>query len=302
MKFTRLGSLSRNTLRERLHSGLILETGPFRTRIVSHTPEVLAGLDLLYSDFPVHDDGFCDFHVQVERVQGPRRYFRPQVTFMFDGMAPFKPLPANHAFALLEWGLNWCIAGHAHHYLMLHAASLEKNGRAVILPGEPGAGKSTLTAALTLSGFRLLSDELTLVDREDRLLVPLARPVSLKNASIDVIRSFSPRAVMGAAAHDTHKGTVSHLKPTSESVLRADEKAKPALIIFPRWKADAEAKLTHHSKADAFMHTANHAFNYNLLGSLGYDLNASLIDACECYDFEYSQLSDATLVLSELMQ
>jgi len=75
---------------------------------------------------------------------------------------------------------------------MLHAAVLEKNGRAVVLPGDPGAGKSTLTAALMLSGWRLLSDEITLVDRDDGLLVGLARPVSLKNASIDVIQRAFP--------------------------------------------------------------------------------------------------------------
>jgi HprK-related kinase A len=298
----KLGELDQETLRQRLRDGLSLETGPFRTRIVSQAPEVIDGLALLYSEFPVHADGFCDFHVQVDRVSGPRRFFRPQIVFTFDGMTPFKPLPADHAFASLEWGLNWCIAGHAHHYLMLHAAVLEKNGRAVILPGDPGAGKSTLTAALTLSGFRLLSDELTLVDRNDGLLVPLARPVSLKNASIEVVRSFSADAVLGAPAYDTHKGTVAHLKPTSESVRRANEKAQPALIVFPRWKAGAEAKLTHHSKADAFMHAANHAFNYELLGSLGYDLTANMIDASDCHDFEYSQLSDAIQIFSELLQ
>jgi HprK-related kinase A len=263
---------------------------------------VISGLAHLYSDFQIHADGFCDFHVQVDRVTGPRHYLRPQIVFTFDGMTPFKPLPADHAFPSLEWGLNWCIAGHAHHYLMLHAAVLEKNGRAVILPGDPGAGKSTLTAALTLSGFRLLSDELTLLDRNDGMLVPLARPVSLKNASIEVIRNFSPEAVIGDAAYDTHKGTVAHLKPPADSVLRANENAKPALIVFPRWKAGAEVKLTHHSKADAFMHAANHAFNYELLGSLGYDLTASMIDACDCHDFEYSQLSDAIKVFTELLQ
>lgn len=298
----KLAELDRAALRDRLHNGLILETGPFRTRIVSHAPEVIAGLALLYGDFPIHADGFCDFHVQVDRVNGPRRYFRPQIIFKFDGKAPFRPLPADHAFASLEWGLNWCIAGHAHYYLMLHAAVLEKNGRAVILPGDPGAGKSTLTAALTLSGFRLLSDELTLIDRDDGLLVPLARPISLKNASIDIIREFSAAAVMGDAAYDTHKGTVAHLKPSAESVQRCAEKAKPAHIVFPRWKAGAPVRLTRHSKADAFMHAARHSFNYELLGSLGYDLNAGMIESSECHDFEYSSLSDAMRVFEELMQ
>jgi ABC-type thiamine transport system ATPase subunit len=84
--------------------------------------------------------------------------------------------------------LNWCVAGHAHHYLMLHAAVLEKNGRAVVLPGDPGAGKSTLTAALMLDGWRLLSDEITLINRRRwTARTGLARPVSLKNASINII-------------------------------------------------------------------------------------------------------------------
>ena len=296
----RLGQLGAEQLEERLHSGLLLQTGPFRTRIVSHEARVRRGLALLYSDFEIHEDGFADFHVQVDRVPGPRAIWRPQIVFKFDGMIPFKPLPADHAFASLEWGLNWCIAGHAHHYLLLHAAVLEKNGHAVVLPGDPGAGKSTLTAALSLSGFRLLSDEMTLIDRDDGLLVPLARPINLKNDSIAIIRAFAPRSVFGEAAHDTHKGTVAHLKTSGESVRRSQEKAAPAFIVFPRWKQGAPTRLIRRSRADAFMHAANHAFNYELLGGVGYDLNAALVDGCECFDFEYSSLPEGVRALSEL--
>ncbi len=288
-------------LRTRLaDNALVLRTGPFATRIHSRSPDVAQGLAGLYGDFSLDRGEFCDFHVQVDRVTGPRHWFRPQINFWYDGHSPFKPLPANHAFALLEWGLNWCVAGHAHHYLMLHAAALERNGLAVILPGDPGAGKSTLTAALMLSGWRLLSDEIALVDRDDGRLVGLARPVSLKNASIDVIRSAYPDAFIGAPAYDTHKGTVAHLRPTEDSVARVDERAQPRWIIFPRWREGVEARLTLHSRADAFLHTASHAFNYSLLGSLGFELNAALIDACACHDFEYSRLDDAIRVFAEL--
>lgn len=298
----RLADLTRPELSERLHEGLLLQTGPFRTRIVSHEATVREGLARLYADFEVHPaEEFADFSVSVDRVSGPRAFWRPQIVFKFDGMTPFKPLPADHAFASLEWGLNWCIAAHAHHYLLLHAAVLEKNGRALILPGDPGAGKSTLTAALALSGFRLLSDEMAMLDRDDGLLVPLARPINLKNDSIAIIRAFEPQAVFGDAAHDTHKGTVAHLKPSAESVRRAAEKAKPALIAFPRWRAGAATRLTPRPRADSFMHVAGHAFNYELLGSVGYDLNAALIDACECFDFEYSSLDEAVRLFSQVL-
>lgn len=296
-----LGALSPRELRHRLATGLELRTGPFRFLIRSRREDVARGLARLYPDFPLPVPGFRDFHIRVDAVSGARRWYRPQCNFWHDGQAPFKPLPIDHAFPLLEWGMNWCIAGHAQHYLMLHAAVLEKNGRAVILPGDPGAGKSTLTAALALSGWRLLSDELTLIDRDDGLIVPLARPVSLKNRSIDVIREAFPDAVIGDSALDTHKGTVAHLKPPRDSVARMDEKARAAHIVFPRWRADASTTLSHHSKADAFIHAATHGFNYSLLGRLGFQLNAALIDACDCWDFEYSRLDEALTTFEGLV-
>jgi predicted ATPase len=46
---------------------------------------------------------------------------------------------------------------------MLHAAVVEKNGKALILPALPGSGKSTLSAALAMNGWRFLSDEFTMI-------------------------------------------------------------------------------------------------------------------------------------------
>ncbi|WP_326533773.1 HprK-related kinase A [Pseudorhodoferax sp.] len=299
----RLGDLSDASLRDALGGeGVILATGPFRCRIASRTRGVFRGLRLLYPDFEVLDDGFCDFSIRVDRVKGLRGYWRPQISFYLDGFEPFKPLAADHAYPLLEWGMNWCIAGHAHHYLLLHAAVLERNGRAVVLPGEPGAGKSTLTAALALSGYRLLSDEMTIIDRDTGLLVPLTRPVSLKNKSIDIVRAFSPDAVLGEVAHDTHKGSVAHLRPPPASVANAHVHAMPAFVVHPRWQEGSEAVLTPHEKSDAFMRTAGHAFNYEVLGSTGFDLMAGLIDRCECYDFRYSRLPDAIAMFDALTQ
>ena len=62
----------------------------------------------------------------------------------------------------------------------------------MLLPAPPGAGKSTLCAGLVHRGWRLLSDELALVDMETGLVRGMARPVNLKNKSIEVIRDFAP--------------------------------------------------------------------------------------------------------------
>lgn len=298
-----LASLSRAELDRRLTRGLRLRTGPFHFRLKSRVPRVAEGLAELYADFPLAEDaGFADFHAEVGREAGLRRFIAPQINFWLDGQSPFKPLPSHQAFALLEWGMNWCIAGRAHHYLMLHAAALERNGACIVMPGEPGAGKSTLTAALMLSGWRLLSDELTLIDRRDGSLAGLARPVSLKNASIDVIRGFDARARIGAATLATHKGTVAHLRPDGASIAAVDRPGRAAHIVFPRWRADAPAaRLTRRTKADAFELLARNSFNYSLLGRLGFTLNADLIDACDGWDFTYSRLDEAMRVLEDLV-
>jgi hypothetical protein len=297
----RLRELPHDDLGQRLRDGLQLVTGPFTFLIVSPLPEIARGLARLYGDFELADGPFADFHVRIDTVTGPRRYYRPQAQFWVDDYPPFKPLPRDQCFAMLEWGMNWCIASHAHYFLMLHAAVLEREGRALIMPGDPGAGKSTLTAALMLDGWRLLSDEIALIDREDGLLRGLARPVSLKNASIGIIRDHAQQAVLGDTAHDTHKGSVSHLRPSAESVQRVGEPARPAWIVFPRWKPGTEARLTSHSRSAAFLHLASHAFNYSLLGRLGFQQVAALMDQCECWDFEYSRLPDATSLFRKLM-
>jgi hypothetical protein len=285
-------------------SGVWLRTGPFSLQVQSRIPSVAEGLAELYGQFEVRNahEAFADFHVSVNPPPNLRRWLRPQAAFSFDGMQPFKPLPRGQAFPMLEWGLNWCVSTQAHHYLIIHAAVVEKNGLAAILPAPPGSGKSTLTAGLVLSGWRLLSDELTLIDRKTGLLQPLPRPVSLKNHSIDVIRRFSPDAYINRAAHDTVKGTVAHMRPPRDSVLRQHETARPGWVIFPKWEAGAPTALTPRSQAQTFMFLAQNAFNYSHLGADGFRAGAALIDQTSCYDFRYSDLKEAVAAFDRLAE
>ena len=299
----KLLQLSPADLRECLcDSGIWLRTGPFSLRIRSSIPSVAEGLTDLYGQFEVRNpsESFADFHVSVNAPNPLRRWVRPQVDFSFDGQLPFKPLPYNQAYPMLEWGLNWCVSMHAHQYLIIHAAVVEKNGLAAILPAPPGSGKSTLTAGLILSGWRLLSDELTLIDRKTGLIHPLPRPVSLKNQSIAVIQAFSDKAFINRPSHDTAKGTVAHMRPPKESVRRQHEAAPPAWVIFPRWIAGASTRLTPRSSAQTFMFLAQNAFNYSHLGADGFRVGTRLIDQVACYDFEYSQLGEAVCAFDRL--
>lgn len=298
----KLLQLSPAELRKRLAGqGIWLRTGPFSLRVQTRLRSVAEGLFQLYGQFEVRNtqNTFADFHVAIHSP-GLRRWFRPQAHFSFDGDYPFKPLPLDQAYPMLEWGLNWCVSMHAHQYLIIHAGVVEKNGLAAILPAPPGSGKSTLTAALVLSGWRLLSDELTLIDRKTGWIHPLPRPISLKNESISVIRNFNETAFINRASHDTTKGTVAHMRPPRESVRRQHEAARPGWVIFPKWRAHAQASLTPRSKAETFMYLAQNAFNYSHLGVDGFRVGTQVIDQTECYDFEYSHLDEAVAIFNKL--
>lgn len=286
---------SANLRRQLAGNGVWIRTGPFSLKVQSKLPRVADGLLELYGQFEVRDAhlAFADFHVQINSPNSLRRWFRPQVNFSFDGEEPFKPLPLDQAYPMLEWGLNWCISMNAHQYLIIHAGVVEKNGMAAILPAPPGSGKSTLTAGLILSGWRLLSDELTLIDRKTGLIHPLPRPVSLKNESIPLIREFSPEAFINRASKDTAKGTVAHLRPPKESVRRQHEYVRPGWVIFPKWVATGPTYLTPRSKAQTFMFLAQNAFNYSQLGADGFRVGTRLVEQSCCYDFQYTHLDAA---------
>jgi HprK-related kinase A len=282
-------------------SGLRIRTGSFNFKIISSISSVAEGVYLLYADYPLVDEtSFIDFTVEINPVRGVRRWWRPQVQFTYDGAYPFAALPLGHAFPLLEWAMNWCISTQAHYFLTLHAAVLERNGCAVIMPAPPGSGKSTLCAGLASRGWRLLSDELTLISLADGLITPLGRPISLKNQSLNVIRRFYPKVVLNQVTHDTSKGSVSHMKLPPGHVQQLQERARPRWVIFPKYVPDSEAELTLRSKANSLLELGRNSFNYPVLGLTGFELLADVVSASDCYDFRYSQLEDAIELFDQL--
>ena len=297
----RLGELPPRVLAARLASGrLMLRCGPFTLCLRSPLPAVAEGLALAYAGFELAgQNDFADFHVALLPERGVRRWWRPQARFWLDHK-PSMPLAAGQAFAMLEWGLNWCVASHAHQYLVMHAAVVEKNGQALLLPAPSGAGKSTLCAALVHRGWRLLSDELALLDMASGQLHGMARPVNLKNGAIEVIRAFAPEAVLSPPVPGTIKGTVALMRAPDDAVRRVDEPARPAWIVLPRWQADAAACLQPHSAAQAFMLLAGQGFNYGVHGLAGFEALSRLVDACSCQQLVYGRLDDALRCLDAL--
>lgn len=298
-----LESLTKQQLTSQIQSdGIALKIGPFNFSIASDHSALVDFIGKLYGSYPLLDDSeFIDFNIRLLRASGLRRYFSPQVNFYLDDFSPFKPLGLGEARAMLEWGMNWCVGAHAHQYLIIHSAVVAKGDTLVILPGKPGAGKSTLCAALVGEGWRLFSDELALVDTNTLQVHPVVRPISLKNKSIDVITERYPQFEAASRIQTSSKGIVSHFPAPKESLALMSQPLAATHMVFPQFDSSAQCEISQVGQGEAMLSVIDDCFNYNPLGKKGFETLSHLMASIECYSLHYGDLDTALSFMESLV-
>ena len=282
-------------------SGIALDLGAATLVVRSPSMALARQISAVYANFPLAlPPDFADIRIELTEVGGWRSHFRAQVVLRCDGEQQFHPFPADTALPLMEWGTNWLIGQRLHHLLLFHAGCLERDGFGLLLPATPGSGKSTLTAALAHSGWRLLSDEFGVCDPLSGQLQAMLKPIALKNQSIDVIRRQAPGAVIGPEFPKTRRGTVAHVIAGCDSVQRRHIGATPAAVVLPKWTAGSATRLEPITDDEMFRALAFNSFNYEVLGATGFEAVLAIVRRCRGWRLEYSDLADAIRTLDEL--
>lgn len=294
-------ALVASALRE---SGIVLDVGQAAIRVRGTSPAFARQLQCVYAHFPMDTAGsaqrWADVDLRIDPVLGIRRWIRPQVQILVDGTQPFQPFPATHPLPMFEWGANMLIGQRFNHRLLLHAGVLERDDHALLLPAIPGSGKSTLSAALSISGWRLLSDEFGVYDPDERTFGAMLKPVALKNQSIDVMRQFSTEVRLGPTFHKTRKGDVAHLIADTRAVQLRHRPARPAAVVLPRWVPNTTVQLRSLDESSIFRSLAFNSFNYQTLGSVGFSAAVALARCCRGWELVYSRLEDAIEAIDRL--
>ncbi|MEZ5655862.1 MAG: HprK-related kinase A [Sphingobium sp.] len=272
---------------------LSLKIGPARFRIGSVWQEPIEQLRILYHDYPVDEHAIADFTVRLEPAGLLRRWWRPSVRIAGDHMLPdAAPMALRHGLLAAEMGMNLQMALGWRRHLLIHASSVEKDGRALIMTGESGSGKSTLAAQLGERGWRFMGDEFALLDVITGSITPFPRLVSLKNAAIDAMRSdIAEPARFGPLMKATPKGDIRHLVPPTDAIARMNEPARPALLLFPRFGFAPDIRPV--GKGEVFMRLTQASTNYVALGEAGFEALHRFTDSVPAMAVDYRDGAEA---------
>jgi HprK-related kinase A len=278
---------------------LSLSIGPVSFRIGSAWKQPIDALRKLYAAYPGPQDGVCDFTVRLEPEKPWRRWLRPSVAIRGDYILPdAMPLSLAHGLLAAEMGMNLQMALGQRRFLLLHAASVEKDGRAVLITGESGAGKSTLAALLGERGWRLMGDEFALLDMESGALHAFPRAVSLKNGAIKVMEQAVGPDRFGPVLEGTPKGVIRHLKPRTDAIDRMRDPATPALILFPRF--GGEAALRPVGQAEVFVRLTQASTNYVSLGAPAFEALSSFVTSSPSVALDYPDGDSAIAMVEDM--
>jgi len=186
--------------------------------------------------------------------------------------------------------------------LGVHAGAVGSGGRCILLPGQPGSGKSTLTAALMHSGYTYLTDELALVMRQGHAVHGLPVSLGLKSGAWDALSSRFPE-IAELPTHRQADGTsVRYLRPRGTQPPGHRECTAMA-VVFPEYEAGAQTQLSPLTTATAIYRLS--MAGYAMPDGLTPALLQAVIDwirPLPCYALRFSDLDEGVRTVSSLLR
>lgn len=169
-------------------------------------------------------------------------------------------------------------------FTTLHAAAVARDRRLVLLAGESGAGKTTLTLALLEEGWTYLSDDVSPISHATGLVHPFPKPLGVKDPG-----AWDAFASSFAAAPDVQRPAGAFLVPPGRWDV-ATEPLPPAVVVFPAFSRGADAHVEELSTAKAAALASPYV---RRLDAAAVSLLKRLCASASCYRMTYGSSGDA---------
>jgi hypothetical protein len=174
-----------------------------------------------------------------------------------------------------------------HHSSLLwfHAGAAAHHGRAVLILGPRGRGKSTIVTRLCADGWAYLSDDITPVDPGSDRAVPF--PIA------PAVREDPGREMPLESLLDVRKTDVDL---RSEAVCR--EATPVAALVFPAFSQSARSELTRCSPATAALELLRNCLNFMVHQEIALSYFCDLVQRVPAFCLTYSSAGRATELLA----
>ncbi|MFM1813384.1 MAG: hypothetical protein RLZ98_79 [Pseudomonadota bacterium] len=173
---------------------------------------------------------------------------------------------------------------------LIHASSLSIDGRALLVAGATGAGKSTLTAALVAHGAGYLGDDFAALDNSGTAVGAFPIAASIKSGSWPIVATDFPQ-LMDSPEFTLGTRRVRYLDFGKARPSRHDIQSISALI-FPHYKRDEESRMTPMTPEHAFAELI--ASGSEIVGNpRSVKPLVRLVERCPAWQMDYGRLDDA---------
>ena len=144
-------------------------------------------------------------------------------------------MAANQLAPMAESLLCHILSRGCRRSFVLHAGLVEFDDGCVLIPGERGSGKSTLTLWLARHGARYFGDDLILVDKDQRRVSAFPKAVTLKQGSFALFEETETFA-------DPIRGPVRYYLPDTGGLYQKSLE-QIRLIVFLQYETHVECSV-----------------------------------------------------------
>jgi hypothetical protein len=210
-------------------------------------------------------------------------------TITRDGEKIASASTADRALGLLHWHLNRRTVATSRQAVLVHAGTVECAGRGVLAVGASGAGKTTATASLAMAGLGYLTDDITAVQPDGRV-IGAAKPIGLRAPSIDVLGLARLHLQAPPAAY-LPQGEAQRFVAASSLGAPVAASADPGMIIFlsSELPAGTAAELR---RSPSLARLTEYAFDLDGGNGRGFPALAELVRNSTCWEWGRSTAGD----------
>ncbi len=273
--------------------------GPVPVSIHSIVPDALDAYHALYRSYEVTSPFPESLRIEVVAMRSHRtgrRYYHIRGGDEEEFIVRSKDRILPH----VEATINLLIARYLPDYLQIHASVVCRDGAAVVFPGKPGAGKTTLAAALLARGWSYSTDEFALIEPRTHLLFPYPKALSIKDGSLAILTAMG----LPIDEHRTYttdkKGRIRCLDPLSVRPDAVADECPVRMVVLPEFSPEGVPTIEPISRAQAVFEMTRCCFNFLKFRTRAVKLLADVVRQARCYRMRTSDLTKSCELVETL--